>query len=508
MSASTLHRSHLRLLAFGLIVQLIPLLLVFILCAHPAGPATLLWALPAAVVTAAVELFALRRLYAPIRVLDALPAEERYAQNDRLSAGVVRLHNLPLLSFLRVYLLRAPLLTGLLHLLHAGLDPGIRSFAGTSAGAYWLLGMTLVPLLPAALEMLTLPGMIDRTHQEPLSYRGALSGEWHNKIMIAGTGVRVVVVVAVLCGAPLVALTLLEDLQVPADLLLLAFLALSVGAFVAFLMLRDGRRSVGSLLEGMRQVTRGRPVVNMPVHSGDEFSLAAEGFSSMVAGLKEQAFIRETFGKHVPKAIVEAVLRNGVKLHGERRTVAVLLVDIHRFRARLEQQSPVETVSLLNEYLAAVIAGAQHYGGTIDKVVGDRVLVVFGAPVTLNAPAERALFAALDIRRGVDRLNRRLEHGGAEPLRLSITVHHGEVVAGHVGAAERWEYSVLGRAVNEAYRIAEITRHHPVDIVASAPIRHQAGAQFRFAGPLVLSEEGHGSWELYSLIDHETRPLS
>ena len=132
--------------------------------------------------------------------------------------------------------------------------------------------------------------------------------------------------------------------------------------------------------------------------------------------------------------------------------------------------------------------------------------MVFGAPVTLNAPVERALFAAVEIRKGIDKLNRRLEHAGSEPLRLAVTVHYGQVIAGHVGAAERWEYSVIGQAVNDAYRVNEITQHHPVDIVATAAARRLAGDQFQFAGPLVLADEENGSWELYSLIDLGEQP--
>jgi adenylate cyclase len=389
---------------------------------------------------------------------------------------------------------------GLTHLLII-LDSRHRGFDGSSAAAYWLLALTLVPLLPAAFEMLSLPTVIERLYPVDLSYRGALSSEWKRKIHMAGTGVRMVFVAFALCASPLIALTLLSDLEIPGDPLLLASCGLTIGAFVSALVLRDTRRSVDVLLEGMRQVARNRPNPTAAVNSGDEFGLAGEGFAQMVAGLKEQAFMRETFGKHVPRAIVEAALRNGVKLHGERRTVAVVLVDIHRFRTRLEREAAVEAVALLNQYLAAVTAAVQHFGGTIDKINGDRVLVIFGAPGSLNAPVERALFAAIEVRKGIDRLNRRLEHAGCEPLRLSTTVHHGQVIAGHVGAAERWEYSVIGQAVNETYRVNEITQHHPVDIVVTAAARRQAGDQFQFAGPLELMGEDRDDWELYSLVD-------
>lgn len=500
MNARSLYRSHARLLLLGTLVHLPPLLLMLILSLHPASPRTLLLALPAALAVAVVELLVVWRQYEPLRALDGLNGEHRYAQNADLAKGVVLLHNLPLLSFVRVYLLRGILVTGLTHLLLAvaGTDP---LFPGTSAVAFWLLGLTLVPLLPASMETLLLPGVIDRVYHDELSYRSALSPAWRRRIFLIGTGMRVVFVVSVLCAAPLVALTFLSDLETPGDPLLLASLGLTVGAFVAALVLSDNRHSVDLLLDGMRQVAKNRPAPAATVNSGDEFSLAAEGFGQMVADLKEQAFIRETFGKHVPRAIVEAVLRNGVKLHGERRTVAVVLVDIHRFRSRLDRLHPVETIALLNQYLGAVTAAAQHFGGTIDKIAGDRVLVVFGAPVTLNAPVERALFTAIEVRKGVDKLNRRLEHVGSEPIRLAVTVHYGQVIAGHVGAAERWEYSVIGQAVNDAYRINEITQHHPVDIVVTDSARRLAGDQFQFAGPLVLPDDESGSWELYSLID-------
>jgi class 3 adenylate cyclase len=488
-----------------MLIHMPPLLLMLILTLHPTSPGTLLLPFPAAIVTGALELAFLWREYRPLRTLDALTSEQRYAQNDDLSRGVVLLHNLPLLSFFRVYVLRGLLVAGLTHLLIL-FDGGNPGFDGPSAAAYWLLALTLVPLLPASFEMLTLPSTIDSLYPVELSYRGALSPAWKRRILLAGTGMRVVVVVFVLCAAPLTALTLLSDLQVPGDPLLLASCGLTIGAFVAALVLRDTRRSVDVLLDGMHQVAKNRPSPTAAVNSGDEFALAGEGFAQMVAGLKEQSFIRETFGKYVPKAIVEAVLRNGVKLHGERRTVAVVLVDIHRFRSRIDRQPPVETVALLNQYLGAVTAAAQHFGGTIDKVIGDRVLVVFGAPVTLNAPVERALFAAIEVRKGIDRLNRRLEHGGCEPLRLSITVNYGHVIAGHVGAAERWEYSVIGPAVNDTYRVNEITQHHPVDIVATAAARRQAGDQFQFAGPLALTEEESKDWELYSLVELSGQP--
>jgi len=486
-------------------IQLPPLLLVLILTLHPVSPATLLLPLPAAIVTLTVELAFLWRQYRPLRILDGLSSEQRYAQNADLSRGVVLLHNLPLLSLFRTFVLRGVLLAGLTCLLVL-LDATAPGFDGPSAAAYWLLALTLVPLLPAAFEMLTLPRIIDALYQNDLSYRGALTPAWKQRILLAGTGMRVVFAVFVLCAAPLVAVALLRDLRLPDDLLLLASLVLTIASFVAALLLRDSRRSVDTLLEGMHQVSRNRPTPVAAVNSGDEFALAAEGFSQMVAGLKEQSFIRETFGKYVPKAIVEAVLRNGVKLHGEWRTVAVVLVNIHRFRSRFDRQPPVETIALLNQYLGTVTASAQHFGGTIDKVNGDRVLVIFGAPVTLNAPVERALFAAMEVRKGIDRLNRRLEHAGCEPLRLSITVHYGQVIAGHVGAAERWEYSVIGQAVNDTYRVNEITQHHPVDIVATAAARRQAGDQFQFAGPISLADAENSGWELYSVVGQVGQP--
>jgi class 3 adenylate cyclase len=504
VNARTLYRHHLRLLLTGTAMHLAPLLLVVILTLHPKTPLALLLPFAGIPLTIIAEVVVLWLQYRPLRTLDALGSDHRYAQNTDLSKGVVLLHNLPFHSFLRVYLLRGILLAGCTHLLIV-LQFSTAAFDGLTAAAFWLLALTVVPLLPASYEMFTLPARIDRLYQDDLSYRAALSPAWKHRIRLTGSGIRIVFVVFVLCAAPLIAVTLLPDLQIPGDPLLLASCVLTVGSFVAAFILSETQRSIASLLEGMRQVGRNRPMPTVSLNSGDEFSLAADGFQQMVAGLKEQSFIRDTFGKAVPKAIVEAVLRNGVKLHGERRSVAMMLVDIHRFRSRFDTQPAVETVSLLNEYLAAVSAAVQHFGGTIDKINGDRVLVVFGAPVTLTAPVERALFAALDVRKSIDRLNRRLEHAGCEPLHLAVTIHYGQVIAGHVGAAERWEYSVIGQAVNDTYAVGRVTRHHPVDIVATASARQQAVEQFQWAGPLIVTDEDSGDWEVYSVIDAATQ---
>ncbi len=505
MSSKKLFRNHLFILAGGVVLHYAtaaPILYVAFEPLRASDGALLLILLLGTVPAVLVDIAAVLHTYAPLRTLDRLGSHQLYAQNNDLSRGVVRLYNLPLFSFVRVYCVRAVFMTVCIHLLLV-LNNGPAAVGGSSAVFFWLLNLTFVPLPAAALELFALPPVVESAYREMLSYREILPPGWRRRIRFAGTGLRMVVVVAVLAAAPMVALAVRGSGMAPSDPVLLAGCSLIAALFVALLAYRDGRRSIAALLEGMRQVGKNRPTTGVTIVGSDEQSVIADGFSQMIAGLKEQSFIRDTFGKYVPKAIVEAVLRDGVNLRGESREVAIMLVEIPRFHTRIERQSPEDTIALLNKYLGMVIAASQHFGGTIDKVAGDRVLVVFGAPVTLNAPVERALLSALEIRKGAAKLNAGLGAGHEEPLRIGIQVHYGGVVAGHVGAAERWEYSVIGGAVNEIFRISEISCRLEPDIIVSGTARALAGEMFIFAPRLALA--GNPALELYPLSGQTTQ---
>jgi adenylate cyclase len=199
------------------------------------------------------------------------------------------------------------------------------------------------------------------------------------------------------------------------------------------------RRSVG-------RVQHGDLDVQLVVNDGGELGLLQAGFNQMVAGLRERAVLQDLFGRHVGEQVARnAVAAGEIKLGGERREVAAVFVDLIG-STRLTQSTPPEDVlRLLNQFFATIVRVVAEEGGWVNKFQGDGALCVFGAPIPTPDSAARALRAARTLRREL------LTLAVVTPeLDAAIGVSAGTVVAGNVGAEERYEYSVIGVPVNEA----------------------------------------------------------
>jgi adenylate cyclase len=126
---------------------------------------------------------------------------------------------------------------------------------------------------------------------------------------------------------------------------------------------------------------------------------------------RRNQFIRQTFGRYTSEDIVGVLLDlpEGLKLGGEKRQVTLLMSDLRGFTALAERLEPTVVVALLNHYLSAMIEIIQEQGGTIDEIIGDAILVIFGAPVATPDAARRAVRCALKMQqamRGVNEYNR------------------------------------------------------------------------------------------------------
>jgi class 3 adenylate cyclase len=138
-------------------------------------------------------------------------------------------------------------------------------------------------------------------------------------------------------------------------------------------------------------------------------------------------------------------------LEGERKVVTVLFADVSGFTALAERLDPEAVRALMNRCFERMVPIIQRHGGTIDKFIGDAVLALFGAPVTRDKDAHRALYASLELRDAV----RQLSGESGFDLSLHVGVNTGLVVAGEVGSRERHQYSVMGDAVNLAARLED-----------------------------------------------------
>jgi adenylate cyclase len=195
-----------------------------------------------------------------------------------------------------------------------------------------------------------------------------------------------------------------------------------------------------------------------------DFSTA---FNSMTQQLKDSydelerrnQFIRKTFGRYTSNEIVEVLLDmpDGLKLGGEKREVTLLLSDLRGFTALAEQLEPTEVVSLLNHYLSVMVEPIQRSGGTIDEIIGDGILVLFGAPLAMEDSAQRAVLCALEMQKAMGEVNEHNLQRGWPEIEMGIALHTGAVVVGNIGSTKRSKYGVVGRTVNLTARIESFT---------------------------------------------------
>lgn len=212
--------------------------------------------------------------------------------------------------------------------------------------------------------------------------------------------------------------------------------------------------------EALKRVEDGDLDAKVMVFDGTELGELQRGFNTMVDGLRERERVRDLFGRHVGREVAAAAEQRLPRLGGEERHVAVLFIDIVGSTKMVTSLPPIEVVELLNRFFAVVVEEVDRNHGLVNKFEGDAALAVFGAPVALDSPETDVLAATRAI---VRRL--RLEVPEC-PARIGVA--SGEVVAGNVGARERFEYTVIGEPVNEAARLAELARSEPSRALASA----------------------------------------
>jgi len=203
------------------------------------------------------------------------------------------------------------------------------------------------------------------------------------------------------------------------------------------------------------------------VETGDEIEDLANGFNLMVDGLKERDKLRTTFGKYMTASVMDHLMSGKVQLGGETLTVSILFSDIRSFTTISENMDAQALVGLLNEYFTEMVGIVMSEDGVVDKYIGDAIMAVFGAPVSKQDDAIRAVRAAVKMRSALVHLNERLAPRGLGPLRTGIGVHTGEVVAGNIGSERRMEYTVIGDAVNLASRLESNTKDLAVGVLIS-----------------------------------------
>ncbi len=279
-------------------------------------------------------------------------------------------------------------------------------------------------------------------------------------------------------GIPLlgIALTLVE--QQGADhgrlfilLGLLTGAGILVGAYTSVLAAGSVADPLRALHRTMERVADGDLSATVPIQDSGEIGDLQLRFNRMTAGLREREQLRELFGRHVGTDVARYAVDN-TNLGGEQRDVSVLFIDLRSSTALAETLPPVRLVAMLNDFFTTVVAAVESEGGWVNKFEGDAALCIFGAPVPQEDHAVHALRAARRLSNDLDELRRR-----HPDLDAGIGVAGGTVVAGNIGSAQRYEYTVIGDPVNVASRLCTLAKRAPGRVLVDSASVDAVGAE-------------------------------
>lgn len=215
---------------------------------------------------------------------------------------------------------------------------------------------------------------------------------------------------------------------------------------------------------------------------------------------RAHALVRRAFGRYVSEEVAESLLRSpeALELGGEEREVTILMSDLRGFTAMAARLAPQEVIEFLNIYLEAMVDVISRYEGTIDEIIGDGILVIFGAPVASHDHAEKATACGLAMQLAISEVNQRLAPKNAGELEMGIGVHTGRVIVGNIGSMRRTKYAAVGSNVNLTGRIESFTTGG--QLVISATTRDGIKTSLRIDRQFEVQPKGAaGSLQLYEI---------
>ncbi len=204
--------------------------------------------------------------------------------------------------------------------------------------------------------------------------------------------------------------------------------------------------------------------------------------------------------------VMQKVLSGEVKLEskgGELKEVTILFADIRGFTNIAHYDSAANVVDMLNEYFELIVNIVFQHGGTVDKFIGDEVMVLFDALTEVEYPADRAVRCAFDMHGALELLNREREERGEKPIEIGIGINTGDVVVGAIGSSQAMQYTCIGDAVNIASRLTSMAEPRQT-IISEDTYRRMKLKPRHSKLPKVALKGIDRSIQLYSVWDQVT----
>lgn len=269
--------------------------------------------------------------------------------------------------------------------------------------------------------------------------------------------------------------------------MLATLFAAASALLVAYFLAHKMTDALDYISEKLDQVAEGNLDVCVTVTSDDEFGKLSQTINHMIKGLKERQALKSSFSRYVSQYVMDEILseKPNLNLQGERKKITVLFSDIRHFTQISENMSPENVVSLLNEYFEVMLKIIFKHHGTIDKFMGDGIMVEFGAPLPDNEQEIHAVKCGLEMLEALKKLNEKFEREDRPKLNIGIGIHTGYAIMGNIGSETRMEYTAIGDCVNVASRLEQATKSYNHPMLVSEDIFNALNN--KFSGKLIGS---------------------
>ncbi len=248
-------------------------------------------------------------------------------------------------------------------------------------------------------------------------------------------------------------------------------------------------------------------IVNLNVLPLTDAEQQFQGLVLVLEDITNEKRVKSAFSHYLAPAVIEQLLAdpNRLTLGGEKREVTFLFTDIAGFTTFSEKAGPAELGRLLNEYFDETCDIVLRHGGTLDKIVGDALHVMFNAPTDQPDHAERAVRCALELAEFCEKFASEQAQRGMPIGATRIGVNTGSAVVGNFGGTARFDYTAYGDSINTAARLESANRYLGTRICASRSAKDGCnGMAFRPVGRLLLK----GKSELIEVFEPQAEARS
>ena len=221
-------------------------------------------------------------------------------------------------------------------------------------------------------------------------------------------------------------------------------------------------------------------IINISVAPRVDPEKNIQGLVIAIEDISDVNKVKNTFKRYVSKQVVDEILDNDAKLNlgGEEREATILFTDIRGFTSMSEKMDPKTVVSTLNEYFSEMIDIVFKHNGTLDKIIGDELMIVYGAPLSSKDDTLRAVKTAIEMQLRIKEMNKKRKKKNEAEILVGAGINRGNVVSGNIGSRDMMDYTVIGDTVNLGSRLCSAAS--PGEILVSKSVYNGLKNDFSF----------------------------